>query len=55
MTAIDLYLVRHGQTYFNLTRRLQGHSDAPLTESGIEDGHRAGKRLKNIHFDGAYS
>lgn len=55
MTAIDLYLVRHGQTYFNLTRRLQGHSDAPLTASGIEDGHLAGKRLQNVHFNGAYS
>ena len=55
MTAIDLYLVRHGQTYFNLTRRLQGYSDAPLTESGIHDGHLAGQRLANVHFAGAYS
>ncbi|MBS9337041.1 histidine phosphatase family protein [Fructobacillus parabroussonetiae] len=53
--AIQLYLVRHGQTYFNLTRRLQGHSDAPLTAAGIEHGHDAGRRLANIRFNGAYS
>lgn len=55
MAAIDIYMVRHGQTYFNLLHRFQGFSDAPLTESGIQDGHRAGNRLAKIHFDGAYS
>lgn len=53
--TIQLYLVRHGQTYFNLTRRLQGHSDAPLTAAGIEHGHDAGRRLAKIHFAGTYS
>ncbi|MBS9335327.1 histidine phosphatase family protein [Fructobacillus sp. M1-13] len=53
--AIQLYLVRHGQTYFNLTKRLQGFSDAPLTAAGIEHGHDAGRRLQHIHFSGAYS
>ncbi|GAO99883.1 histidine phosphatase family protein [Fructobacillus ficulneus] len=55
MSGIDIYMVRHGQTYFNLLRRFQGFSDAPLTESGIQDGHKAGQRLAKIHFDGAYS
>ncbi|MDF7627524.1 histidine phosphatase family protein [Lactobacillaceae bacterium L1_55_11] len=53
--AIHIYMVRHGETYFNLLRRFQGFSDAPLTNKGIEDGHKAGKRLAQVHFDGAYS
>lgn len=31
-----IYVVRHGRTYLNKYQRLQGWSDAPLTEEGIE-------------------
>lgn len=43
-----IYMVRHGQTYLNKYRRLQGWSDAPLTESGIAEAHRIGQTFKNI-------
>lgn len=36
-----LYLVRHGQTQFNLQHRVQGRCDSPLTERGLEQAHRA--------------
>lgn len=32
--AINVYFVRHGQTYLNLYHRMQGWSDSPLTERG---------------------
>lgn len=52
-----LYLVRHGQTLFNLKGRAQGHCDSPLTDLGIEQAKMAGKFFKdhNIDFDEAYS
>ncbi|MBM7616851.1 putative phosphoglycerate mutase [Weissella uvarum] len=53
--AFTLYLVRHGQTYLNKYGRMQGWSDAPLTESGISDAQAAGQRLANVDFQGAYS
>lgn len=53
--SINLYIVRHGETYFNFLHRFQGWSDAPLTPKGIQHGLDAGTRLANIHFDGAYS
>lgn len=40
-----LYLMRHGQTVYNLEKRVQGRCDSPLTELGIEQARRAGAWL----------
>ena len=52
-----LYLMRHGQTLFNVLKRKQGWCDSPLTELGIEQAHRAGACLaeRGVTFDHAYS
>ncbi|MFY0691568.1 MAG: histidine phosphatase family protein [Paracoccaceae bacterium] len=34
MTCPELFLLRHGETEWNLERRLQGRLDSPLTEKG---------------------
>ena len=41
----EFYLMRHGQTRFNVQHRLQGVCDAPLTEVGIEQAKKAGQYL----------
>ncbi|MFC2350968.1 histidine phosphatase family protein [Scardovia wiggsiae] len=51
---LHMYIVRHGQTYFNRYNRLQGWSNSPLTEAGVEDALKAGDRLKNIGFSAAF-
>ena len=53
--SINLYIVRHGETYINKYNRIQGWTNAPLTEKGIQDGQAAGERLQHIIFDRAYS
>lgn len=52
-----LYLMRHGQTLFNVRRKVQGWCDSPLTELGINQAKIAGQYFKdnNITFDNAYS
>lgn len=52
-----LYLMRHGQTLFNVRRKIQGWCDAPLTELGIRQAKIAGEYfVKNqVTFDHAYS
>ncbi|WP_050637103.1 histidine phosphatase family protein [Candidatus Stoquefichus sp. SB1] len=52
-----LYLMRHGQTLFNVQQRIQGWCDSPLTELGIQQAKKAGQYFKEhqIHFDHAYS
>lgn len=54
MKAITVYFVRHGETYFNTYRHVQGWSDSPLTKQGIIDAQQTGQRLAQIHFDQAY-
>lgn len=49
-----IYLVRHGETLHNITQRVQGWCDSPLTEKGWVQAQQAGKRLKDIRFDLAF-
>ncbi|MBP9479520.1 MAG: histidine phosphatase family protein [Sebaldella sp.] len=51
-----LYLMRHGQTLFNVRRKVQGSCDSPLTELGIKQAKVAGQYFENnnITFDHAY-
>lgn len=52
-----LYLMRHGQTLFNVQHKIQGWCDAPLTELGIKQAQVARDYFKqnNITFDHCYS
>lgn len=44
MTTI--YLMRHGQTCFNLSHKIQGGVDSPLTEEGINQAKEMGRYFK---------
>lgn len=48
---MKLYLVRHGETEWNSIRKLQGQTDIPLNEYGIELAKITGDALKYIEFD----
>lgn len=50
-----LYLTRHGQTEWNLERRMQGWKDSPLTELGINNAKALGKHLQDVNFSEIYS
>jgi len=52
---VRLYIVRHGQTEFNIDTRAQGWCDSPLTQSGREIAARLGKGLEGIDFACAWS
>ena len=40
-----LILIRHGQTEFNLTGRMQGQMDTPLSENGLAEARSAAVEL----------
>ena len=52
-----LYLMRHGETEFNVRKKIQGWCDSPLTEIGIQQAKIAGTYFSNnrIEIDHAYS
>jgi len=55
MSKYQIYLVRHGKTWFNRYKKIQGWSDTPLTTDGIEVAHSAAKALKDVDFAAAFS
>ena len=52
-----LYIIRHGQTELNSKNALQGRSDYPLNDAGVQQAHDAAQKLQNlgIRFDRVYS
>ena len=50
-----LYLVRHGETVWNIRQIMQGHLDSELTEKGIRQAHLLGKKLQSIPIDVVFS
>ncbi|MGD0946731.1 MAG: 2,3-bisphosphoglycerate-dependent phosphoglycerate mutase [Candidatus Binatia bacterium] len=50
-----LVLVRHGESQWNLENRFTGWTDIPLTDKGREEARRAGQKIRDIHFDQAYT
>lgn len=55
MKLCTLYLIRHGETEWNAQHRIQGNSDSPLTETGIEQARRRAESLKHLKFAAVYS
>lgn len=53
--TVSYYLVRHGETHFNVLHRLQGQCDSPLTENGIAQAKQTCEKLKDVTFDLAFS
>lgn len=47
-----LYLVRHGETDWNLERRIQGSTDIRLNATGRQQAARAGRLLARRSWDG---
>src|SRR4029079_16051617 len=53
MTTI--LLARHGETDWNVERRVQGHSDTPLNDRGRGQGRALAEELAGEPIDAVYS
>ncbi len=52
---MKIYLVRHGETDWNVVHRFQGREDIPLNEGGIKQAVAAGKALKKSGIEAVYT
>ncbi|WP_099191782.1 histidine phosphatase family protein [Tepidibacter mesophilus] len=54
---VEIWMVRHGETIFNIKGLVQGWCDSPLTKKGVITTSYLGKGLKekNIQFEALYS
>lgn len=52
-----LVLLRHGQSVWNLENRFTGWVDVDLSENGVAEAHRAGRRMREdgLEFDVAFT
>ena len=48
---MKLYVVRHGQTEWNVLKKMQGSADIPLNERGIEQAEQTKSNLERKNFD----
>ena len=53
--GMKLYIIRHGQTDWNLARKLQGCTDIPLNEHGRYVAELTREGLKDVPFDVAFT
>lgn len=52
---MKLFVVRHGQTSYNVENKVCGSTDADLNETGIMQAKAAAQKFSDIHIDKVYS
>jgi probable phosphoglycerate mutase len=55
MRATRLIVIRHGETAWNRERRMQGHSDTPLSAIGRAQAEALGRRLAGGRYAALYT
>lgn len=50
-----VYLIRHGETEYNRTMKVQGHAEIPLNDLGIAQAARLARRFTGVRLDRIYA
>lgn len=50
--TLRIFIIRHGQTAHNIEKKLQGHLDIDLNETGYKQSQLLGESLRKVKFDG---
>lgn len=52
---MNIWVTRHGQTNLNKQKLMQGLTDEPLNERGIEQARSVREAIGDVHFDAVYA
>jgi len=52
--TIHFFLVRHGETDWNASQRIQGHRDVPLNDRGLAQAEAVGRYFVGRHINALY-
>lgn len=52
---MELYIIRHGQTDWNIKKKLQGTEDIPLNDTGRQQAALCAEVLSDIPFEAIYT
>lgn len=55
LSCCKIFLIRHGETEWNVQQRLQGEKDIPLNSTGKQQAESLREKLSHIQFHAAYS
>ena len=55
MPHTEVIVIRHGETFWNLEGRWQGHYNSPLTEKGLMQAEAVARRFGTTRFAALYS
>jgi 2,3-bisphosphoglycerate-dependent phosphoglycerate mutase len=52
---LRVYLIRHGETEYNRTMKVQGHAEIPLNDLGIRQAAQLARRFTGVRLDRIYA
>lgn len=55
MTTTTVYITRHGQTEWNVQKRMQGHQDSELTPLGVQQAEWLSRSMEQVELDAVYA